>query len=197
MATQSNTLAWRIPQTEEPGGLQSMESQSRTQLSDSLTHTHTHTLFSGIPQPGLNVAGNLGITVRRPWETSASSGSRSRKGNSSCSERVWKPSLLFLFFVLFYPSSPVILWGWQQRRQQPWKHRNPHNSEGGETQLCSLKLQFQSQGQTLSFFPHFSSSTTWPQMQHNQGSSGCFPSRRLKRGARKKMRPQTGSSLGK
>ena len=82
MATHTSTLAWRIPGTEEPGGLQSMESQSQTQLSDSHTHTHTHTHthFSGIPQPGLNVAGNLGITVRRPWETSASSGSRSGKG---------------------------------------------------------------------------------------------------------------------
>ena len=27
MATQSSILAWRIPQTEEPGGLQSMGSQ--------------------------------------------------------------------------------------------------------------------------------------------------------------------------
>ena len=27
MATQSNILAWRIPWTEEPGGLQSIESQ--------------------------------------------------------------------------------------------------------------------------------------------------------------------------
>ena len=27
MATHSSTLAWRIPQTEEPGGLQSMASQ--------------------------------------------------------------------------------------------------------------------------------------------------------------------------
>ena len=34
MATHSSTLAWRIPQTEEPGRLQSMGSQSRTQLSD-------------------------------------------------------------------------------------------------------------------------------------------------------------------
>ena len=28
MATHSSILAWRIPQTEEPGGLQSMELQS-------------------------------------------------------------------------------------------------------------------------------------------------------------------------
>ena len=35
MATHSSTLAWEIPWTEEPGGLQSTESQkSRVQLSD-------------------------------------------------------------------------------------------------------------------------------------------------------------------
>ena len=32
-ATHSSTLAWRIPWTEEPGGLQSTGSQSQTQLS--------------------------------------------------------------------------------------------------------------------------------------------------------------------
>ena len=34
MATLSSILAWRIPWLEEPGGLQSMGSQSQTQLSD-------------------------------------------------------------------------------------------------------------------------------------------------------------------
>ena len=35
MATHSSTLAWRIPWTEEPGGLQSMGSQkSQTRLND-------------------------------------------------------------------------------------------------------------------------------------------------------------------
>ena len=34
MATHSSILAWRIPWTEEPGGLQSMRSQSQTQWSD-------------------------------------------------------------------------------------------------------------------------------------------------------------------
>ena len=34
MATHSSTRAWRIPGTEEPGGLQSMGSQSQTRLSD-------------------------------------------------------------------------------------------------------------------------------------------------------------------
>ena len=34
IATQSSTLAWTIPWTEEPGGLQSMGSQNRTQVND-------------------------------------------------------------------------------------------------------------------------------------------------------------------
>ena len=34
VATHSSILAWRIPGTEEPGGLQSLGSQSRTSLSD-------------------------------------------------------------------------------------------------------------------------------------------------------------------
>ena len=34
IATHSSILAWEIPWTEEPGGLQSMGSQSRTRLSD-------------------------------------------------------------------------------------------------------------------------------------------------------------------
>ena len=34
MATYSSILAWEMPWTEEPGGLQSMGSQSRTRLSD-------------------------------------------------------------------------------------------------------------------------------------------------------------------
>ena len=42
MVTHSSILAWKIPWTEEPGGLQSMESQSQTQLS-TCTHRHTHT----------------------------------------------------------------------------------------------------------------------------------------------------------
>ena len=38
MATHSNTLAWRIPWTEEPGGLQSMGSQE-SDTTERLTHS--------------------------------------------------------------------------------------------------------------------------------------------------------------
>ena len=34
MATHSSILAWRVPWTEEPGGLQSMGLQSQTRLSN-------------------------------------------------------------------------------------------------------------------------------------------------------------------
>ena len=40
MATHSSTLAWKIPWTEEPGGLQSW-GRSRTQLSDFSVNVNT------------------------------------------------------------------------------------------------------------------------------------------------------------
>ena len=43
MATHSSILAWRIPWTEEPGGLQSVESQRVRHDRATNTHTHTHT----------------------------------------------------------------------------------------------------------------------------------------------------------
>ena len=49
-ATHSSTLAWRIPRTEEPGGLQCMGSQSRTRLRNFRFHVN----FSGgliLPKP--------------------------------------------------------------------------------------------------------------------------------------------------
>ena len=44
MATHSSTLAWKIPWMEEPGRLQSMGSQSWTQLSDFTFTFHFHAL---------------------------------------------------------------------------------------------------------------------------------------------------------
>ena len=41
MATHSSILTWRILWTEEPGGLQSTESQSWTQLKRLSAHTRT------------------------------------------------------------------------------------------------------------------------------------------------------------
>ena len=54
MATHSSVLAWRIPGTEEPGGLLSMGLQSRTRLKrlSSSSHSllsHTHVFTYAIP----------------------------------------------------------------------------------------------------------------------------------------------------
>ena len=43
MANHSSVLAWKIPWTEEPGGMQSMGSQSQTRLSN--THFMHHFKF--------------------------------------------------------------------------------------------------------------------------------------------------------
>ena len=43
MATHSNILAWEIPWTEEPGGLQSTGLQSQTRLSDFTSSLHFFT----------------------------------------------------------------------------------------------------------------------------------------------------------
>ena len=45
MATYSSILAWRIPWTEEPGGLQFMGSQSQTPLKQRNTHTWSYYHF--------------------------------------------------------------------------------------------------------------------------------------------------------
>ena len=55
MTTRSNILAWRIPCTEQPGGLHSMGSQSCTQLRLTLSHFfHMLALLASIflPQSG-------------------------------------------------------------------------------------------------------------------------------------------------
>ena len=44
MAPHSSTLAWKIPLMEEPGGLQSMGSLSRIQLSEFTFTFHFHAL---------------------------------------------------------------------------------------------------------------------------------------------------------
>ena len=65
MATHSSILAWRIPWTEEPGGLQPMGSRrvSRSVSSDSLQLTHTSLigqLVKNLPAMQETLAGFLG-----------------------------------------------------------------------------------------------------------------------------------------
>ena len=43
MATHSSILAWGIPWTDKPGGLQSIGSQKESDTTEQLTHRNTHT----------------------------------------------------------------------------------------------------------------------------------------------------------
>ena len=74
MAIPSSILAWKIPQTEEAGGLQSMESESDTTeqltLSPPTHQPHSHTLFQcilyfGNKKPFLILISEKGVKI--PW----------------------------------------------------------------------------------------------------------------------------------
>ena len=54
MATHSSILAWEIPRTEEPGGLQLMGSQS-----DTIEYTHIHTYRSYLISVNLSLCIHL------------------------------------------------------------------------------------------------------------------------------------------
>ena len=52
MATHSSILTWRIPCTEEPGGLWSLGSQSQTRLKQ-LSMQHTHVIMDHLCFPSV------------------------------------------------------------------------------------------------------------------------------------------------
>ena len=60
MATHASILTWKIPQTEDPGGLQSMGSQSPTQLSNKIART--------CPKSGILI---LSLTQKQVYLTSS------------------------------------------------------------------------------------------------------------------------------
>ena len=69
MATHCSILAWRIPWTEEPGGLPSMGLQSQTRLSNFHTHTHTHTELSSSDRKSICFEGKKNLV----WKLQAGS----------------------------------------------------------------------------------------------------------------------------
>ena len=53
IATHSRIIAWRIPWTEEPGGLPSMRSQRVRHDWSDLAHTHAHHVYMSVQIPNL------------------------------------------------------------------------------------------------------------------------------------------------
>ena len=70
MATHSGILAWEIPWTEKPGGLQSIGSQKSQTWLSACTHTtpHTHTHTHTHTQIAWQTYGTLRFMVRMPFE---------------------------------------------------------------------------------------------------------------------------------
>ena len=62
MATCSSILAWRIPWTEEPGGLQSTGSQRARHNWNNLANTHAHILTSQMERGGACVLGKTTVS---------------------------------------------------------------------------------------------------------------------------------------
>ena len=82
MATQSSILAWRIPQTEEPGGLQSMGLQE-LDTTQRLNHHHQHTgQGRHSPLPSLKCVFRLQLASVGPGMSHALSPSSSRAVSS-------------------------------------------------------------------------------------------------------------------
>ena len=87
MAAHSSTLAWRIPRTEEPSGLPSMGSQSRTRLSDFPFNFHFHTLEKEMATHSSVLAWRIPGTGERGGLPSMGSQSRTRLKRLSSSSR--------------------------------------------------------------------------------------------------------------
>ena len=76
MATDSSTLAWKIPWMEEPGRLQSMGSLSRTRLRDFTFTFHFHALEKEMATHSSSCLGNP--RDRGPWWAAVSGVAQSR-----------------------------------------------------------------------------------------------------------------------
>ena len=63
MATHSNIHAWRIPWTEEPGGLVHGVANSQIRLSNYCAHTHTYSLLNKSYSEGVQNKAILWLNV--------------------------------------------------------------------------------------------------------------------------------------
>ena len=110
MAPHSSTLAWRIPWTEEPGGLQSIGSLSRTRLSDFTFTFHfnalekemaTHSSVLAWKIPGTGEPGGLlsmgSHRVGHDWSNLAAAAA----AGSRMYYTTWGILPIYFFFLMF------------------------------------------------------------------------------------------------
>ena len=103
MATHASILAWEIPRTEEPGGLQSMGSQKNQMLLSTQTHMHT---------PGVSY---ITLGGKRKWSIAWASNIPGNLGRCLC---VWLSLYVCVYFqlhiVLEYVIQGSLWWKWKR-----------------------------------------------------------------------------------
>ena len=131
MAPHSSTLAWKIPQMEEPGRLQSMGfAKSRTQLSDFLFTFHFHELekematHSGVLAwriPGMGEPGGLPSTgshrVGHDWNDLAAAAA----GSILKSRDITLPTKVRLVKAMVFS---VVMYGCESWTEESWAPKN-------------------------------------------------------------------------
>ena len=127
MATHSSVLAWRIPWTEEPGGLQSKGSESQTWLSNS-THTWRYETW------GACVSGFLQSCLSQPHREAREGGRRASAPFGKCwftphallhSATVWSTFWLLVKEGCSSERGMLIILCWDLGAQTPGGGVNP------------------------------------------------------------------------
>ena len=150
MAIHSSTLAWRIPWTEEPGGLQSIGLQSRTQLSDwTPTYVGLQSWRAGVNSPWhlrrqscyqVNWSPQIRRVVLWPPAFTVSPGETVHLDNKCV--HVWLPPVMSIFYLLLLSSLEKGKWTslssqarhvWPPGRQwHSWEHQKERRRQSGE-----------------------------------------------------------------
>ena len=110
MAPHSRTLAWKIPWMEKPGRLQSMESVSRTQLSDFTFTFHFHALEKEMATHSSVLTWRIPGMGEPDGLLSMGTQSRTRLKRLRSS----KKRLKNMWFCTFYIKAPYVIFGF------PW-----------------------------------------------------------------------------
>ena len=168
MAPHSSTLAWKIPQMEKPGRLQSMGfAKSRTQLSYFLFNFHFHALEKEMAThssvlawriPGMGEPGGLPSTgshrVGHDWSdlAAAAAGSILKSKDITLSTKVLLVKAMVFLVVMYGCESLTIkkaehwrtgafeLWCWRRLLRVPWTARRSYQSILKEiSPECSLE----------------------------------------------------------
>ena len=130
MATHSSVLAWRMPWTEEPDGLQSKGSHRDGHGLSARVHTHTHTHThtpSPTPSPALTLFWIFGAgALQGIREQSSAQGARVGVPQAACPGRcVCAHVCVCIVFACLYTHACVVVCAETHLCPQPLEPRSP------------------------------------------------------------------------